>query len=114
VTGKNTSDPKTMQKKALEIGLDAPVSRAPVRVRFHASLLNVAQMSQQLADTGHFRLTVTPESGGAPAVMDFVDGETEVWLAPPAGRYGLKLEMVDNLAPGKAMGDTVTTRVEVR
>lgn len=114
VTGKNSSDPKALQKKGLEIGLDAPASRPPVRVRFHASLLNVAQQSQQLADTGHFRLTVTPEAGGAPAVMNFVDGETEVWLAPPAGRYSLKLEMVDNLDGSKAMAEPVMGRVEVR
>ena len=115
VTRKTATDPATLQKKGLEIGLDAPAARPPIRVRFHASLLNVAQMAQKLADTGHFRLTVSPESGnGAPAVMDFIDGQTEVWLAPPAGRYTLKLEMLDNLDGRSARAEPVTARLEVR
>jgi hypothetical protein len=115
VTRKTDTDPASLQKKGLEIGLDAPASRPPVRVRFHASLLNVAQMAQKIPDTGHFRLTVAPEGAGpSPAVMDFVDGQTEVWLAPPAGRYTLKLEMLDNADGRQAVSEPVTARLEVR
>ncbi len=115
VTRKTSTDPATLQKKGLEIGLDAPASRPPVRVRFHASLLNVAQMAQKIPDTGHFRLTVAPEgTGPAPAVMDFTDGQTEVWLAPPAGRYTLKLEMLDNADGRRPVAEPVNARLEVR
>jgi hypothetical protein len=84
-------------------------------VQFHASMLDVAQMAQKIANTGHFRLTVTGEGSNAtPAVMDFVDGETEVWLAPPAGRYTLKLDMLDNADGRKPMAEPVTAKLEVR
>ncbi|WP_291143033.1 DUF4399 domain-containing protein [Hydrogenophaga sp.] len=114
VTRKNDTDPKTLQKKGLEIELDKTSARPPLRVGFHASLLNVAQMAQRIPESGHFRVTITPESGAAPAVMDFVDGETEVWLSPPAGRYGVKLEMLDNLAPERPLAEAVSARFEVR
>ncbi len=114
VTRKNDTPPESLQKKGLEIGLDAPSARAPVRVQFHASLLNVAQMAQKIPDTGHFRLTVTPETGSGTAVMDFVDGETEVWLAPPAGRYTLKLEMLDNADGRKPLAEPVSAKLEAR
>lgn len=114
VTRKNGTDPATLQKKGLEIGLDAPAARPPVRVRFHASLLNVAQMAQKIPDSGHFRLTVAPEGNGAPAVMDFTNGETEVWLAPPVGRYTLRLEMLDNTNPARQLTEPVSARLEVR
>ncbi|MCM3565136.1 DUF4399 domain-containing protein [Hydrogenophaga intermedia] len=115
VTRKNDTPPASLQKKGIEIGLDAPSARAPVRVQFHASMLDVAQMGQKIANTGHFRLTVTGEgSNAAPAVMDFVDGETEVWLAPPAGRYTLKLDMLDNADGRKPMAEPVTAKLEVR
>ncbi len=115
VTRKNDTPPASLQKKGLEIGVDAPSARPPVRVRFHASLLNVAQMAQKIPDTGHFRLTVTGEgSNTAPAVMDFIDGQTEVWLTPPAGRYALKLELLDNSDGRKPLAEPVTAKLEVR
>lgn len=115
VTRKNDTDPATLQKKGLEIDMAQGNSvRPPFLVRFHASLLNVAQMSQKIPDTGHFKLTVAPAGGGAPAVMDFRDGQTEVWLAPPAGAYNLKLEMLDNLDGAKPLVEPATARIEVR
>lgn len=112
VTKKNPTDPKTLSAKGLAMQLEGPVVKRPFRVQFHASGLNVAHQSQKLADTGHFRLTVSPASG-APAVMDFVEGQTEVWLSPPAGSYSLRLEMMDNLAPGKTLTDAATASVRV-
>lgn len=115
VTRKNDTPPASLQKKGLEIGLDAASARAPVRVRFHASMLNIAQMAQKIPDTGHFRLSMTSEgSNAAPAVMDFVDGQTEVWLTPPAGRYALKLELLDNADGRKPMAEPATAKLEVR
>ena len=115
VTRKNATDPATLQKKGLAIDvMQSNSQRPPFLVRFHASLLNVAQVTQKIPETGHFKLTVAPVAGGAPAVMDFRDGQTEVWLAPPAGAYNLRLEMLDNLDPGKALAEAATARVEVR
>ena len=63
----------------------------------------MAHQSQQEKDTGHFRLTLTPGDGGTPQVMDFTHGQTETWLAPPAGGYALQLDFVDNLNPGNTL-----------
>ena len=112
VTKKNPTDPKTLSVKGVALQLEGPVVKRPFRVQFHASAVNVAHKSQRLADPGHFRLTVSPSSG-APAVMDFVEGQTEVWLAPPAGSYSLKLELLDNLTAGKPMTDAATASVRV-
>lgn len=116
VTRKNGTEPASLQQKGLAIDLVQGASvRPPFLVRFHASLLNVAQLAQQIPDTGHFRLTLTREGGGsAPAVLDFPDGQTEVWLGPPAGAYTARLELLDNLAPGKPLADAVSARLEVR
>jgi hypothetical protein len=46
--------------------------------------------------------------------MDFVNGETEVWLAAPPGGYTLKLDFVDNAAPDKMLVDSITVPVEVQ
>jgi len=72
----------------------------------------VAHMVQQEKDTGHFKLTVTGKSGPA-AEMEFVDGQTEAWLTPPAGDYTLKLEFLDNLSPNAPLAPAVTTAVKV-
>ena len=112
VTKKNPTDPKTLSVKGVALQLEGPVVKRPFRVQFHASALNVAHQSQRLPETGHFRLTISPASG-APVVMDFVEGQTEVWLSPPAGSYGLKLELLDNIAPGKALTDAVSASVRV-
>lgn len=114
VTKKNDTDPKTLSVPGIGLMLPQSVVKAPApfRVQFHASAFNVAQRAQRLADSGHFRLTVTPGSG-APAVMDFVDGQTEVWLAPPVGSYNLKLELLDNTDPSKQKTAPATASVRV-
>ena len=117
VTRKNKNvDAKSLVTKSLSLpGLvaDAKVS-SPFKAVFHASGLNVAHLSQAEKDTGHFRLTMLPQAGGKPAEMDFVNGQTEVWLSPPPGGYSLKLDFVDNANPGKTLVDPITVPVRVQ
>lgn len=87
--------------------------KPPFRVQFHASGLNVAHQSQREKDTGHFKLTVASVRGGAPAELVFPNGQTEVWLAPPAGSYRLKLEFLDNVNPARVVADTVALTIAV-
>jgi len=113
VTAKNGTDPKTLIKKGISLNLTGDEVRPPFRVQFHASGLNVAQRGQKEPDTGHFRLSVVPKSGST-AEMDFVNGQTEVWLAPPAGEYSLKLEFLDNAVAGKALASAVSRSIKVQ
>ena len=116
VTRKNENvDLKSLVTKSISLpGLVANAKlNSPFRAVFHASGLNVAHLSQAEKDTGHFRLTVMPQSGGKPAEMNFVNGQTEVWLSPPPGSYTLKLEFMDNLNPGKTLVEAVTVPVRV-
>lgn len=117
VTKKNKdTDPKSLVKKGislLNLMADARLS-APFKVGFHASGLNVAHLNQKEKDTGHFRLTVSPQGGGKPAELDFVNGQTEVWLSPPLGAYVLKLDFVDNANPGKTLVESITLPVRVQ
>ena len=105
-----------MSKKGIampNLSADGKLS-SPFKVEFHASGLNVAHLSQKEKDTGHFRLTVSPQGGGKPAELDFVNGQTEVWLSPPAGAYALKLEFVGNVNPGSPLAEPVTLPVRVQ
>lgn len=117
VTRKNKDvDPKSLVTKGISMPTIEPhsVLKGPFRVQFQASAFNVAHLNQKEKDTGHFRLTLTPEKGGKPAQIDMVNGQTEVWLAPPAGSYAMKLDLIDNLEPGKTLAETnaVPVRVE--
>lgn len=107
-------DPKSLARRGISLELEGGTVKAPFRVQFHASAFNVGHLSQQLKDTGHFKLTVTPKAGGKPAVMDFAQGQTEVFLQPPAGDYALKLEFLENVPPGKSLTEPVTTAVLVQ
>lgn len=111
VTKKNDTDPKTLAVKGVSLQVAQAPVKPPFRVQFHASGFNVAQRGQRLADSGHFRLTVTPGSG-APAVIDFAEGQTEVWLSPPAGNYSLKLELLSN-TDAKLLIEPATAQVRV-
>jgi hypothetical protein len=86
--------------------------RAPVRVQFHASGLNVSHADAGVAGTGHFRLTVA-RPGKPPEVLAFRAGQTEVWLNPPKGDYQLLLELVSNKEPGKVLAATEPRRIVV-
>lgn len=115
VRQQTATEPKTLQTPSIQLMLPAGAeARAPVLVQFHASGLNVAHAAQQEKDTGHFRLTLTPRSGGAPQVMDFVDGQTETWLAPPAGGYALQLDLLDNVHAGRVMATAANASLVVR
>lgn len=115
VTKQNNTDPKILSVRGIGVAVTGgPEVRRPFRVQFHASALNVAHLSQKENDTGHFRLTVTPQSGGTPAVMSFTNGQTEAWLSPPAGNYSLKLELLDNLDTSRQLTGAVTTSVRVQ
>ena len=113
VTRKTGVDPKTLSVKGLSIGLDGATRKNPFRVQFHASALDVAHRAQGIANTGHFRLSVTPEGRGAPAVLEFPEGQTEVWLAPPVGNYTLQLDLMDNVNPGKTLVEPARASVRV-
>ena len=116
VTRKNKdTDPKSLVEKGismLNIEANAPL-KGPFRVQFQASGFNVAHLNQKEKDTGHFRLTLTPEKGGKPAEMNLVNGQTEVWLSPPSGNYAMKLDLVDNIDPGKTLAQTMAVSVRV-
>ena len=114
VVKKNDVDPKTLVKKGISIGMQGDVIKAPLRIQFHASGLNVGYAQQNEKDTGHFRLSLVPQGKGAGAAMDFSNGQTEVWLAPPAGDYAVRLEFIDNQNPGKALAEPVASSVKVQ
>ena len=117
VTRKNKDvDAKTLVTKGISMpGLVANTKvSSPFKAAFHASGLNVAHLSQAEMDTGHFRLTVMPQTGSKPVEMDFVNGQTEVWLSPPPGSYALKLDFVDNANPSKTLAESITTPVRVQ
>ena len=113
VTKKNETDPKTLVSKGIAVQVAGADVKTPFRVQFHASGLNVAHAVQQEKDTGHFKLTVVSKAGPV-AELDFVEGQTETWLAPPAGDYTLKLEFMDNLNHKQALVGAVTTAVRVQ
>ncbi len=115
VTNKRADvDPKSLVQKGirlLNVSSDARI-KAPFRVQFHASGVNVAHLSQKEKDSGHFRLTLTPQNG-RPVEMPFPNGQTETWLAPPPGAYALKLDLIDNGNPGKTLVDPYTVPIRV-
>ncbi|TAH12636.1 MAG: DUF4399 domain-containing protein [Curvibacter sp.] len=113
VIKKNETDPNTLVSKGIALQVAGVEVKTPFRVQFHASGLNVAHAVQQEKDTGHFRLTVVSKAGPV-AEMDFTEGQTETWLAPPAGDYTLKLEFLDNLNPKQALAGAVSTAVRVQ
>jgi Domain of unknown function (DUF4399) len=87
--------------------------KPPFRVQFHSSGLNVAHLSQKEKDTGHFRLTLTSSKGSKSEVLDFINGQTETWLAPPPGPYSMKLDFVDNNMSDKTMASTANVPIRV-
>jgi Domain of unknown function (DUF4399) len=88
--------------------------KSPFLAQFHASGFNVAHLQQKEKDTGHFRLVLTPTHGGKSADMAYTNGQTETWLAPPAGGYKLKLELVSNDLPGKLLAELPAVAIEVQ
>lgn len=70
--------------------------RPPFRVQFHASGYNISHVGARVPDTGHFRL-VLERTGRKPEVLNFLAGQTEAWLNPPADDYALRLELVNGI-----------------
>jgi Domain of unknown function (DUF4399) len=117
VTKKNSDvDPKSLTKKEIRlINIAAgDAFNTPFRVQFHAAGFNVAHMQQKEKDTGHFRLFLTPANGGKQAEIAFANGQTEVWLSPPAGSYKLKLELVSNEIADKVLAISEAIAIQVR
>ncbi len=114
ITKKNSTDPKSLQTKALSLMLPSgSPARPPLRVQFHASGLNVAHLAQQEPGTGHFRLSIKPVRGGAPVVLDFPEGQTEAWIQPPVGHYSLELDFLNNLDTTQHLAPSATANLEV-
>lgn len=91
---------------------DGETVRGPFRVQFHASGYNVSHVAPAVEGTGHFRLTIE-RAGQRPEVLDFRQGQTEVWLQPPKGDYQMRLELVDNIKPGTVVAAAKPLRVAV-
>ena len=85
--------------------------QGPFRVQFHASGYNIAHQQAMVADTNHFRL-ILERAGKKAEVMDFRQGQTEVWLNPPRGEYAIRLELMDNLSD-KPVTATEVIRISV-
>ena len=116
VTRKNKDvDPKSLVTKGVSLLNIAPEAKlkSPFRVQFHASGLNVAHVSQKEKETGHFQLTMTSSRGGRPEILDFANGQTEVWLAPPLGAYKMQLDFVDNSVSGKSIATSASMSMRV-
>ena len=114
VVKKNEVDAKTLVRKGIGIVVQGATVKAPFRVQFHASGLNVGHVAQKEKDTGHFRLSLTAQAKGNAAEMEFSNGQTEVWLSPPTGDYTLKLEFIDNQNAARALAEPVTTSLKVQ
>jgi Domain of unknown function (DUF4399) len=113
VTKKNAVDPKSLVKRGVELMVASGELVKPFRLQFHASGMNVAHKAQAEKDTGHFKLTLVNAKGGQAVEMDFVNGQTEVWLEPPAGDYTARLDFVDNLKPGAVLFSAAPKTIKV-
>lgn len=108
VTKKNVVDKKTAPPASIEllnVMQDAKLG-IPFRLQFHASGFQMAHAAQKLKDTGHFKLKLTPRASGKAVEIDFTNGQTEVWLQPPAGAYSAKLMLLDNVQAGKVLAES--------
>ena len=113
VLKQNPGDPAALVRKGVQVLVPAGTAKTPFRVQFHASGLSVGHLAQKQKDTGHFRLTLVPQGKGTEAVMEFVNGQTEVWLSPPAGEYQLKLDLLDNTNVSRTLAPTATASIRV-
>lgn len=115
VTAKKAGvEPKSLIKPGIAIlaPANSDAQRRPFRVRLHASGFNVGHVDITEPGVGHFRL-VAERVGGAPAErIELAKGLTEVWLAPPPGRYRLRAELVGN-ADRTLMAESAPVEFEV-
>ena len=113
VTKKNPTTPASSVTPNISLNVVSTELKRPFRVQFHASGLNVGQLAQQEAGTGHFKLLISPKSGASAVELNFVNGETETWLEPPTGDYVLSLDFVDNLKLGRIVAQAEPKAVRV-
>jgi hypothetical protein len=115
VTKKNDDvEPKSLVKPGVAILAPGAGStlKAPFRIAFHASGLNVGHVAVAEPGVGHFRV-VGERVGGATERIAFDSGATEAWLAPPPGDYRLRLELVRNAAPSDVMATSAPVEIKV-
>ena len=115
VTKKNEGvDPKSLVHKGVAIlsPQTGATVQAPFRVQCHAFGLNVASAAVTEKGSGHFRLRLSTE-GGRVEVITMNNGFTEVWLNPPPGNYGVRLEFMDNTAPEEALATSAPVSFRV-
>jgi hypothetical protein len=107
-------DPKTLTSPGVELlsPRAAEVLRAPFPVRFHASALAVGHEAVTQGKTGHFQLRLQPR-GQPEELIDFRNGLTEAWLAPPPGTYQMQLQLVTNAAPQEVLATSPAISVRV-
>lgn len=106
--------PATVQgpKRVEILGLtEQQAVRGPFRVQFHASGYNIAHQQAKVVESSRFRLTME-RSGRKADVLDFRQGQTEVWLNPPRGDLALRLELVDDVTD-QPVAAAVPLRVNV-
>lgn len=71
------------------------VVTAPFKLQFHASGLPVASSRSKQPTSGHFVLKFL-RAGKPTETIEFKNGATEDWFAPPPGSYTLELSLVKN------------------
>lgn len=85
---------------------------APFLLGLHASGFNVSHVDVKAANTGHFRVTLQTPDGKAEQIV-LADGQTQVWLQPPPGRYAVSTELVGNAPPAPVLGRSPLRQVTV-
>jgi hypothetical protein len=81
-------------------------------VRFHAAALAVGHADVTEGKTGHFQLRM--QARGQPEeLIDFRNGLTEAWLAPPPGNYQMTLQLVSNAVPKEVLATAPAISVRV-
>ncbi len=88
-----TNTGKVRSVELLNLPEDGKV-RAPFKLQFHASGLNVANARSRTSSTGHFVVTFT--RAGSTETIAFKNGATEDWFSPPPGEYQVELRLVNN------------------
>ncbi|MEG0923087.1 MAG: DUF4399 domain-containing protein [Comamonas sp.] len=90
--------------------LNLPTDRvltAPFKLQFHASGLSIASARTRTPTSGHFVLKF--KRPGKDETIEFNNGATEDWFAPPAGTYALELSLVKNGNAAEVLAHTETT-----
>ena len=89
---------------------DGAVARGAMRVQFHAVGFNIAHTGANVPESNHFRLAI--ETRGRREMLDFREGQTEVWLEPPSGEYVLALDLLNN-GSNQVLASAAPVRVRI-